>query len=369
MSHVSNFTQDPQKILVDLINEDNNASLTLEAVDIALHEDQETLEKNTRALVTPKAGSGYSGSVSVEYNRLDIKGFVDLYYPNGFVIPLGDTESFLDLIPEVEAGLGIKLTEDLDYEDQIIEPWEGIPNETKQIIVPILATSLIYVGELEFTLDGNDIPLTDVLPVNILSGLNLPVPPVSNFRAVLAADAFDEDCQLTIQFPEGDYVEFVGGSLDGERITSTQECRSWLLDKGLAQPTQDCEFIYVAAGVGRFTLTNGNPDKLSGITRVLNFGDNPIVTFIIGTPKLIEVPNALPSWATVTNGIFYNATNFNQDISGWDLSNVTGMRNMFRNATSFNQDLSGWDVSNVVIRDDYDTGAIAWTLPKPNFSV
>ena len=46
---------------------------------------------------------------------------------------------------------------------------------------------------------------------------------------------------------------------------------------------------------------------------------------------------------------FYSGgtTSFNQDISGWDVSNVTSMSGMFFLATSFNQDIGDWDVSNV----------------------
>jgi surface protein len=45
--------------------------------------------------------------------------------------------------------------------------------------------------------------------------------------------------------------------------------------------------------------------------------------------------------------MFQNATAFNQDIGGWDVSNVTRMVSMFWNAASFNQDIGRWDVLNV----------------------
>ncbi|GMH55278.1 hypothetical protein TrST_g4655 [Triparma strigata] len=38
---------------------------------------------------------------------------------------------------------------------------------------------------------------------------------------------------------------------------------------------------------------------------------------------------------------------FNEDISRWDVSNVTSMKSMFCEAFAFNGDLSPWDVSNV----------------------
>ena len=44
--------------------------------------------------------------------------------------------------------------------------------------------------------------------------------------------------------------------------------------------------------------------------------------------------------------MFFNGY-FNQNISQWDVSNVTDMYSMFNYAYSFNQDLSIWDVENV----------------------
>ena len=45
-------------------------------------------------------------------------------------------------------------------------------------------------------------------------------------------------------------------------------------------------------------------------------------------------------------------TDFNGDISEWDVSNVKNMSYMFSNCESFNQDISNWDVSNVVDSDN-----------------
>ena len=185
MPHVSNFTQGANKIVLDLINANNGLSLVESAVHIDLTSTQAPVVMNTQAEITAAAGSGYSGSVVVEYNRLDIAGFVDLYYPDGFVIPLGDSVSLNDVIPEINAGLGINLVEDLDFANEPIEEWEGIPNETKEMMVDILTSSKVYMGVLTFTLDGNGIPLNSVITTTVLSGLNLPSGEVVEPPAVL----------------------------------------------------------------------------------------------------------------------------------------------------------------------------------------
>ena len=45
--------------------------------------------------------------------------------------------------------------------------------------------------------------------------------------------------------------------------------------------------------------------------------------------------------------MFHNAKSFNQNIWGWDVSNVKDMDYMFEDAKSFSQDISNWKVSNV----------------------
>lgn len=50
---------------------------------------------------------------------------------------------------------------------------------------------------------------------------------------------------------------------------------------------------------------------------------------------------------TKMNSMFDGAINFNQDISSWNVQNANSMKAMFRNSNSFNQNISTWNVSNV----------------------
>jgi len=77
-------------------------------------------------------------------------------------------------------------------------------------------------------------------------------------------------------------------------------------------------------------------DDLIGLTRVR-----------LGSPNLTYVPATLPITITDTSNMFEKAYQFNQDISGWDVSRVTNMSSMFNSATVFNQPIGSWDTFKV----------------------
>lgn len=78
--------------------------------------------------------------------------------------------------------------------------------------------------------------------------------------------------------------------------------------------------------------------------------------------KLQRVPNVAPNTTTFI-GLFRDCVLFNQDISGWDTSNVKNMTETFKGATKFNQPLNSWDVGNVITMGSMFTGASAFNHP------
>jgi len=77
----------------------------------------------------------------------------------------------------------------------------------------------------------------------------------------------------------------------------------------------------------------------------------------------------LGSWdvsgVTSMSEMFYNATNFNEDLSGWDTQNVTNMNSMFFNANSFNiPNIANLNFSQVVDIDSFITcnSVTSWTV-------
>ncbi|RLD51709.1 MAG: hypothetical protein DRJ05_18145, partial [Bacteroidetes bacterium] len=62
--------------------------------------------------------------------------------------------------------------------------------------------------------------------------------------------------------------------------------------------------------------------------------------------------------------MFRSAGSFNDDVSNWDVSNVTNMSAMFRSATSFDQNIGNWNVQNVLDMTDMFFGV---TLSTSNY--
>jgi len=66
---------------------------------------------------------------------------------------------------------------------------------------------------------------------------------------------------------------------------------------------------------------------------------------------------------------FAGPSDFNQPIGNWDVSSVVDMSEMFLGATSFNQDIGNWDVSNVEDMNYMFSGATSFNQDISNWDV
>ena len=120
---------------------------------------------------------------------------------------------------------------------------------------------------------------------------------------------------------------------------------------------------YVSVG-GAALVELHNFPALSTVTK-FNFATyeyNPLT-------NLTKVPNFLPSNIIDIEGLFYNASSFNQPLNNWNVSNVTNMGIMFANASAFNQDLNNWNVSNVTGMGAMFINATSFNQPLNNWNV
>ncbi|AWX44527.1 hypothetical protein HME9304_01530 [Flagellimonas maritima] len=119
--------------------------------------------------------------------------------------------------------------------------------------------------------------------------------------------------------------------------------------------------VYVAAGTytvaikGQFPAIQNSMIELNirkRLASIEQWGDIAWKSFrqaFIACSKMEYNATDVPDLSQVTDmGVmFADCTNFNGDLSGWDVSGITNMMIMFASATSFNGDISGWDTGNI----------------------
>jgi len=109
----------------------------------------------------------------------------------------------------------------------------------------------------------------------------------------------------------------------------------------------------------------GDTGTIDGFTFAIV--DNNGLQFAINNGE--ELDNVCTTLVTNMNGLFKEASAFNQNISSWDVSSVTDMSSMFESATAFNQDISSWDVSSVTDLSYMFDGANSFNQPIGDWDV
>lgn len=171
----SDYTKSGQEIILDLIKQDNASASALSLAAITFGNpavrDNTGGGGNTALTIDAVDGSGYSGSVALDYNRNPVSAFVgaeDLTYA------LGDATTLVEFLPEINAQLGINLAPS-DIVDAPVPTFTGTPNEEHDATITIAAGCLVFTGSLTITITSNDIALSSIITVTSLSGLEVPV--------------------------------------------------------------------------------------------------------------------------------------------------------------------------------------------------
>jgi hypothetical protein len=178
MAFVNDFTQSDQQILVAQINNDNSTSLTPALLTFGLPTANTGTNpaRNTSLTITAATGSGYTGSVTLQYNRVDLSTLPTINTGAVTVFSLGDAAKVSDLVPEINAAFAINLTAS-DFVDASLPTFTGQPNEEHPFNVVANANSIVWINQVTFTVQANDIPLSTVVTNTTLNGLVYVAPP------------------------------------------------------------------------------------------------------------------------------------------------------------------------------------------------
>ncbi len=172
MTRLTPYSGSSAQRLTAMINQDNRSTLRL-GIDFSfgLPTSFEGEGRNTQVVMTPVPGTRFKGPETVYYKRLTLDSLNRL--PEGSVIPVEIPQGAFwihDILPRINAGLGLSLTP-----EEVINQYHDEETPTYPLRIDS-SKSLAWVDS-EFTFivvreePAVDVPLTDVIPVNYLSGL------------------------------------------------------------------------------------------------------------------------------------------------------------------------------------------------------
>ncbi len=168
----TDFTLTPLQILVALINATNATSLTTSDITFGAVSVLTEETKNTAVTITAVANSGYTGTRDLTYDRID---FADVPGSRSKEFVKGSATHVVDLIPAINAAYQLNLQVG-DYVNSLLPTFDGlVPHDMKPFNLTAAAGSYIFIGEIELTLDGNDVDLADLITTTELEGLSYPV--------------------------------------------------------------------------------------------------------------------------------------------------------------------------------------------------
>jgi surface protein len=158
-----------------------------------------------------------------------------------------------------------------------------------------------------------------------------------------------------------------------DKNTLTTEIDNWISSASAQDNYQTSTYNSTYGAINTWTFANTLTDMSQLFKDKTNFNADisdwnvgNVTTMAAMFQGATNFNQPLNNWntASVTDMqlMFESATSFNQPLDGWNntVSNVTSMDRMFANATSFNQDISNWTFGNTISRENMFQNATAF---------
>lgn len=168
-------------ILVEQYNIDNpSVNLPAPAVTFnapVANNGPDSAQRDTKITMSAVPGSGYTGSVNLTYPRLDIETDIVDAADRPVTFDEGEATRVAGIVAEFNTRFRVNLVAGTDYTDADLPEFDGTPNETKTFTLTMLASSLIYKGDIVITVALGDIDLQDATSATQMSGPDYTPPP------------------------------------------------------------------------------------------------------------------------------------------------------------------------------------------------
>jgi len=165
------FTKLPAQIITDLINTDNpgsNLNLSVLSYGVPSVAPGDSPAKNTVLVATAVPGSGYSGTRTLYYDRVD---FSTIPGTRSTEFELNGSTNISDLIPAINAAYQLNIQPE-DYIDGALPTFDsGDTSTTKPFTLTAATDSLVFISAVTLSIKRDSIPLEDGIVNNVLDGL------------------------------------------------------------------------------------------------------------------------------------------------------------------------------------------------------
>lgn len=217
---------------------------------------------------------------------------------------------------------------------------------------------------------------------------------VSNANKDLATFDIVADAATVVEEPKNNVYEVVWGTLgtsgSSSNITVNFGSARGTIDWGDGKPVaytggEIQKFYSSVKPTGNFIATLdestiiAEPHKLTGpgIQEIVRWVNHTVTQLQgggtavgQGMVNLVKLPDTMPkSWLKM-DFLFSNTISFDQDLSGWDVSNVTSMYGMVYNSTSFTgKGLENWKTNSLTTMNSFAYQASKFNANMPDWDV